>query len=100
VPETAPPGRGGATSSRDHEPAIAGHVNVRPAGAIADRSAERLGRSDAAVVLLRKIWKRELRLLAEGKPLTQLTFPRFVEPSGAVAGLDLRFRASDQAQLG
>jgi hypothetical protein len=73
---------------------------VRPAGAIADRSAERLGRSDAAVVLLRKIWKRELRLLAEGKPLTQLTFPRFVEPSGAVAGLDLRFRASDQAQLG
>jgi 5,5'-dehydrodivanillate O-demethylase len=69
-------------------------------GAIADRSAERLGRSDAAVILLRKIWKRELRLLAEGKPLTQFTFPRFVEPSGAVAGLDLRPEASDQAQLG
>jgi 5,5'-dehydrodivanillate O-demethylase len=69
-------------------------------GAIADRSAERLGRSDAAVILLRKIWRRELRLLAEGKPLTQFTFPRFVEPSGAVAGLDLRPEASDQAQLG
>jgi 5,5'-dehydrodivanillate O-demethylase len=69
-------------------------------GAIADRSAERLGRSDAAVILLRKIWKRELRLLAEGKPLTQFTFPRFVEPSGAVAGLDLRPESSDQAQLG
>jgi len=69
-------------------------------GAIADRSAERLGRSDAAVILLRKIWKRELRLLAEGKPLTQFTFPRFVEPSGAIAGLDLRFQAFDQTQLG
>jgi len=58
-------------------------------GVIADRSAERLGRSDAAVVLLRKIWKRELRLLAEGKPLTPFAFPRFVEASGEVAGADL-----------
>src|SRR5262249_1055590 len=53
-------------------------------GAIADRSAERLGRSDAAVILLRKIWKRELRLLAEGKPLTQFTLPTFVELSRQV----------------
>jgi 5,5'-dehydrodivanillate O-demethylase len=58
-------------------------------GAIADRSAEQLGSSDAAVILLRKVWKRELRLMAEGKPLTQFTFPRFVEGSGEVAGLDL-----------
>src|SRR5262249_14309287 len=57
-------------------------------GAIADRSVERLGRSDAAVILLRKIWKRELRLLAEGKPLTQFAFPTFVESTGEVAGLD------------
>src|SRR6185295_10617628 len=47
-------------------------------GTIADRSADRLGRSDAAVILLRKIWRRELRLLAEGKTLTPFTFPRFV----------------------
>jgi 5,5'-dehydrodivanillate O-demethylase oxygenase subunit len=59
-------------------------------GAIADRSAERLGTSDAAVILSRKIWKRELRLLAEGKPLAHFTFPSFVEASGEVAGLDLR----------
>jgi 5,5'-dehydrodivanillate O-demethylase len=58
-------------------------------GVIADRSAERLGRSDAAVILLRKIWKRELHLLAEGKPLTQFSFPKFDETSGKVAGVDL-----------
>jgi 5,5'-dehydrodivanillate O-demethylase len=58
-------------------------------GAIADRSSERLGRSDAAVILLRKIWQRELRLMAEGKPLTQFSFPRFVEGSVEVVGLDL-----------
>jgi 5,5'-dehydrodivanillate O-demethylase len=58
-------------------------------GPIQDRSAERLGRSDAGVILLRKIWKRELRLLVEGKPLTQFAFPRFVEASGKVAALDL-----------
>jgi 5,5'-dehydrodivanillate O-demethylase len=57
-------------------------------GAIADRSAERLGSSDAAIILLRKIWKRELNLLAHGKPLTQFTFPRFVEATGEVVGLD------------
>ncbi|HLH95324.1 MAG TPA: Rieske 2Fe-2S domain-containing protein [Xanthobacteraceae bacterium] len=58
-------------------------------GAIADRRSERLGRSDAAVILLRKIWRRELRLLADGKPLTEFTFPQFVDASGAVAGLEL-----------
>jgi 5,5'-dehydrodivanillate O-demethylase len=40
-------------------------------GAIADRKRERLGRSDVAVYLLRKIWTRELRALAEGRPLKE-----------------------------
>jgi 5,5'-dehydrodivanillate O-demethylase len=40
-------------------------------GIVADRQHERLGRSDAAVILLRQIWARELRALAEGRPLTQ-----------------------------
>jgi 5,5'-dehydrodivanillate O-demethylase len=44
-------------------------------GAMPDRSNERLGRTDAALILLRKIWERELRALAEGKPLTQWTSP-------------------------
>jgi 5,5'-dehydrodivanillate O-demethylase oxygenase subunit len=37
--------------------------------AIADREHERLGRSDVAIILLRQIWQRELRALAEGRPL-------------------------------
>jgi 5,5'-dehydrodivanillate O-demethylase len=44
-------------------------------GAIADRSNERLGASDAALILLRKIWERELQALAEGRPLKQWTHP-------------------------
>jgi nitrite reductase/ring-hydroxylating ferredoxin subunit len=38
-------------------------------GTIADRQRERLGRSDVAVMLLRRLWTRELRALAEGRPL-------------------------------
>jgi 5,5'-dehydrodivanillate O-demethylase len=44
-------------------------------GAIANRSVEHLGTSDVAVILLRKIWRRELRLLAEGKPITPVVRP-------------------------
>jgi 5,5'-dehydrodivanillate O-demethylase len=42
-------------------------------GVIADREHERLGRSDVLVILLRKIWARELRALAEGRALKQWT---------------------------
>ena len=38
-------------------------------GTIADRVHERLGRTDVGVILMRKLWTRELRALAEGKPL-------------------------------
>lgn len=38
-------------------------------GRIVDRRNERLGRPDVGVILLRKIWSRELRALAEGGPL-------------------------------
>ena len=38
-------------------------------GPIADRLHERLGRTDVGVILMRKLWTRELRALAEGKPL-------------------------------
>jgi 5,5'-dehydrodivanillate O-demethylase len=44
-------------------------------GAIADRSAEHLGRTDAAVILLRKLWRRELKRLAEEKPPTPYCRP-------------------------
>ena len=40
-------------------------------GLIADRASEHLGQGDAAIMLLRRLWSRELRALAEGKPLKQ-----------------------------
>jgi 5,5'-dehydrodivanillate O-demethylase oxygenase subunit len=38
-------------------------------GRIADRTAERPGRADAGVIMIRKIWARELAALAAGRPL-------------------------------
>lgn len=37
--------------------------------AAVDRSKDRLGRIDIGVILMRKIWERELLALAEGRPL-------------------------------
>ena len=36
-------------------------------GTTADRSQERLGRSDTGIIAMRKIWSREMRALAEGR---------------------------------
>jgi 5,5'-dehydrodivanillate O-demethylase len=47
-------------------------------GAIAARSGERLGQGDAAVILLRKLWTRDLRLLAAQKPTTPYQRSEFV----------------------
>ena len=43
-------------------------------GAIAVRANEHLGRSDRGVFLLRKIWEREIKNLAEGRPVKQWTY--------------------------
>jgi 5,5'-dehydrodivanillate O-demethylase oxygenase subunit len=48
-------------------------------GALADRTQEHLGRSDAGVILFRKIWERELRALAEGRPLKKWVLPQDAE---------------------
>lgn len=80
---------GKSTFERITNPRLQDTVICVGQGAIADRSVDRLGTSDAAVILLRKIWRRELRLLAEGRPLTQFTFPHFADVSGAVVGSDL-----------
>jgi hypothetical protein len=50
-------------------------------GGIADREHEHLGRSDAGVILFRKIWERELRALKEGKSLKKWV------PSQGLVGL-------------
>ena len=48
-------------------------------GALADRAQEHLGRSDIGVILFRKIWERELRALAEGRPLKKWVLPQDAE---------------------
>jgi 5,5'-dehydrodivanillate O-demethylase oxygenase subunit len=42
-------------------------------GAIPDRSQDHLGRSDVGVILLRKIWRRELEALAKGQAIKRWT---------------------------
>ena len=49
---------------------------------IEDRSAEFLGRSDSAIVAWRRILRRELQLIAEGKPhKTWSTPPDHITPA-------------------
>ena len=50
-------------------------------GVIADRQNDWPGATDAGVMILRKIWTRELRALAEGRPLKQWRRPeRLIYP--------------------
>jgi len=44
-------------------------------GTVPDRSQEHLGRVDVGVILMRKVWQRELAALAAGRPLKQWTTP-------------------------
>jgi 5,5'-dehydrodivanillate O-demethylase len=45
------------------------NVALAGQGRITDRSQDRLGQSDVGVILLRRIFERELGALADGKPL-------------------------------
>ena len=45
-------------------------------GSVAERVQEHLGRSDLGVILFRKIWEREFRALAEGRPLKNWVLPQ------------------------
>ena len=51
-------------------------------GVVADRANDRLGRGDAGVILVRKMWERELQALAEGRPLKQWMRPEGLEMTG------------------
>jgi 5,5'-dehydrodivanillate O-demethylase len=44
-------------------------------GRIVDRKLDRLGSSDVGVVMLRKLWRREMGALADGRPLKQWRRP-------------------------
>ncbi|HVH90292.1 MAG TPA: hypothetical protein VM783_02770, partial [Candidatus Acidoferrum sp.] len=63
---------------------IQDHVAQEGQGAIPDRNMERLGRSDAAIILMRKIWLRELHALSEGRPLKKWDLPDTVFASSGV----------------
>jgi len=56
------------------------HVAQVAQGRIADRENERLGRGDRGVLMIRKLWGRELQTLADGKPLTQWHRPPGLGP--------------------
>lgn len=62
---------------------IQDHVAQAGQGPIADRTDERLGRSDVGVILRRKLWLRELRALAEGQPLTEWSLGGLETQAGA-----------------
>jgi 5,5'-dehydrodivanillate O-demethylase len=44
-------------------------------GCVADRAHEHLGLVDQGVIMVRKLWRRELKALADGAPLKQWTSP-------------------------
>ena len=63
---------------------IQDHVAQEGQGVIPDRNSERLGRSDAAIILMRKIWMRELRALAEDRSLRVWRLPSEVRANSGV----------------
>jgi 5,5'-dehydrodivanillate O-demethylase oxygenase subunit len=56
------------------------HVVLAAQGVMPDRSLQWLGTSDVAIILLRKLWAREMSALAEGRPLTPFAFPPELRP--------------------
>ncbi|HVA11717.1 MAG TPA: Rieske 2Fe-2S domain-containing protein [Stellaceae bacterium] len=67
---------------QDIDPAYPGlfvvqdNVALAGQGRIVDRSRDRLGQSDKGIILLRQLWERELKKLAEGKPIKAWRRPR------------------------
>lgn len=55
------------------------YVAQRGQGLIVDREHERLGKSDKVVIMLRKLWSREMAKLANGEPLTCWRWPGYLE---------------------
>jgi 5,5'-dehydrodivanillate O-demethylase len=55
------------------------YVAQRGQGLIVDRVHERLGQSDKIVILLRKLWSREMAKIANGEPLQRWHWPGHLE---------------------
>lgn len=52
------------------------NVALAGQGRVVEREKERLGQSDAGIILLRKLWERELKALAEGKTMKAWRRPK------------------------
>ena len=65
---------------RTHIESIQDYVVQVGQGSIENRRAERLGRTDASVALLRKIWRRELAFFEAGEPTKQWALTPEIEP--------------------
>jgi 5,5'-dehydrodivanillate O-demethylase oxygenase subunit len=55
------------------------YVAQKGQGIIANRERERLGQSDKCVIMLRKLWSREIAKLAGGEPLKHWHWPGYLE---------------------
>ena len=53
---------------------VTGDVSLAGTAKHQDRLCERLGHSDTGVIMIRKLWRRELRALAEDKPLKRWSY--------------------------
>ena len=71
-------------SDREDLVNIQDNVTQMGQGVIADRENERLGPADSAIILLRKIWRRELEALAKGSPPTQWEIPERIGTTSGV----------------
>ena len=64
-----------------HAVTLEDHVAMAGQGRITDRSAENLGGSDGSIIIMRRLWERELTALAEGRPLARWTRAPGLQPS-------------------
>ena len=66
-------------------------------GRIVDRSKDHPGLADVGVIALRKLWRRELAALAEGRPTKSWTRPKGLGPSAwGLAGAPARVPATPE----
>jgi hypothetical protein len=65
---------------RTHIEAVQDYVAQVAQGPVSTRNDEHLGSSDVAEAHFRRLWRRELTALAEGKPLTEFRLTEDLEP--------------------
>jgi len=65
--------------------AIEDYVTQVGQGPVSERGPERLGRTDAKPILLRRLWLREVSALVDGRPLTNWQIPTVPIQFGALA---------------